>query len=363
MGGATGYNLLNPFASTATTPAGSSAGSGSGAGLGSTGLGGGTGGGSIFNAGAYTPDWASLIQNDAGFLQDQSTLGASGVANASQRDASIQRALVNFGGNVDINSVAKSLGVDPSTLAGVDPAMVQNLAQANDNAGTSTQAQLSAANTKAVRGITNSLNARGLLNSGETGYQLGQQQQGYTQAQYDSSQKLMDYLSQYQQGYLSAQQQLAQQQAADASAAADRQYQANQGSAGTTADWSFTDASGVHVYKDASGNLFNPDGTKYTGSGQATPAPSVAPPVAPPTPPSVDTGTGQPVITPPDSTVAAPSGPPMVSTPGAPLVLPGQPLVQSPDPGVSSPVGSPFAVALADLIRGGGARTANRMAF
>lgn len=171
---------------------------------------------------------------------------------------------MNFGGNVDLNSVAKSLGVDPSALAGLDPATIQKLAQANDTAGTSTEAQLEQANTTAVRGIKNALNARGLLNSGETGYQLGQQQQSYTQAQYDARQKLTDYMTQYQQGYLTAQQQIQQQLASSASSAADRQYANNQGSAGFQALFDHVDPSGVAVYKGADGNLYRSDGTIYT---------------------------------------------------------------------------------------------------
>ena len=233
--------------------------------------------GSIGNAGSYTPDWASLIQNDPGFLQDQSTLSASGIANASQRDALMQTALVNFGGNVDMNAVAKTLGVDPSSLSNLDPATVQALAHQNDVAGTSTQSRLDAANTLATRGIKNALNARGLLNSGETGYQLGQQQQSYTQAQYDARQKLTDYMTQYQQGYLTGQQQLNQSLSTAASSAADRQYANNTGSAGTTANYSYTDAAGTHVYADSNGNLFNPDGTPYAAPAAPAPTPTAAP--------------------------------------------------------------------------------------
>lgn len=229
--------------------------------------------------GKYTPDWASLIANDSGFLQDQSYLGASNVANASQRDAQIQRALVQFGGVPDIAGIGKSLGLSPEDVQKLQESLgpgIQDLAKENTDAGLSTESRLAQANTDAVRQIKNQLNARGLLNSGETGYQLGKQQQGYSQAEYDANQKLLDYLNQYQQGYLSAQTSNAQALGTSASNAADRQFSVNQGSPGTQAVYDHTAPDGTVVYKDTGGTLYSADGSKYTPPPEA--------PVAPPLP-------------------------------------------------------------------------------
>jgi hypothetical protein len=104
----------------------------------------------------------------------------------------------------------------------------QRLAQENTSAGLSTTARLDDANTKAIRQIMQGLNKRGLLHSGEAGYQLDQENLGYRQAQSDAYQKFLGYLQQYQQGYLSAQQQRDQTLAQSYSDAADRQLALNQ---------------------------------------------------------------------------------------------------------------------------------------
>lgn len=158
---------------------------------------------------------------------------------------------------------------------------VQKLTQDNTDAGLSTTARLDQANAQATRNIIANLNKRGLLHSGETAYQLNQQNLGYRQAQSDAYQKLLGYLQQYQQGYLSAQQSNAQKLADAYSSAADRVQAGNQGSAGTPATYAYTDASGKPVYKDAAGNLYSVDGSAYVAP----------PPPPPPTAPQFGAGT------------------------------------------------------------------------
>jgi len=141
---------------------------------------------------------------------------------------------------------------------------VQKLAQENTDAGLSTTARLQQANDQAKRALIANLNKRGILHSGEAGYQLDQQNQAYGRAQFDAYNKFLGFLQQYQQGYLTAQQQNAQSLAGAYNSAADRQYNNNQGSPGVTAVFDHIDAEGHAVYKDASGNFFNADGSAYT---------------------------------------------------------------------------------------------------
>lgn len=100
----------------------------------------------------------------------------------------------------------------------------QKLAQENTSAGLSTTARLDEANQHAIRQIRANLNQRGILNSGETPYQLDQENLSYRQAQQDAYQKFLGYLQQYQQGYLTAQNQRAQALAAAYNDAANRVY-------------------------------------------------------------------------------------------------------------------------------------------
>lgn len=151
---------------------------------------------------------------------------------------------------------------------------VQQLAKENTDAGLSTQARLAQQNKISTRQTIANLNARGALHSGEAGYQLDQLNTGYRQAQSDSYQKLLGYLQQYQQGYLSALGNNTTNLTTAISGAATRQAGLNQGSAGVTAAIDHLDASGKPVYKDPSGNLFNADGSAYT----EPPPPAALPP-------------------------------------------------------------------------------------
>lgn len=155
---------------------------------------------------------------------------------------------------------------------------VQQLAKENTSAGLSTQARLDQQNKQSTQGLLADLNKRGLLHSGEAGYQLDQLNTGYRQAQSDSYQKLLGYLQQYQQGYTSALNANTGNLTNAISSAATRQAGLNQGSPGVTANLDHYDANNMPVYKDASGNLFNPDGSAYVFR-----APAPAAPVAPQT--------------------------------------------------------------------------------
>lgn len=105
----------------------------------------------------------------------------------------------------------------------ITPAATQ-IAQENTDAGLSTTARLDQQNQLANQKITAALNARGMLNSGETGYELGQENLSYRQAESDAYQKLLGYLQQYQNGYLSAQESRAEALAQAYDDAASRQF-------------------------------------------------------------------------------------------------------------------------------------------
>lgn len=165
---------------------------------------------------------------------------------------------------MDFGALAKQLGM---SLADVQNALgpdAQKLAQENTGAGLSTQARLNLANNDAISRIKAELNKRGLLNSGETGFELDRQNLGYRQAQSDATQKLLGFLQQYQQGYLSAQQQREGVLSGAYSDAANRQFTNNQGSAGTTATLDHVDPAGRAVYKGPDGSLYNADGSPYS---------------------------------------------------------------------------------------------------
>jgi hypothetical protein len=192
----------------------------------------------------------------------------------------LANAYETFGSNVDLASLAQSLGMTQSDLQNALTPAVQQLAQENTQSGLSTQARLNQQNDIAKRQTIAALNAKGQLHSGEAGYQLDQLNTGYRQAQSDAYQKLLGYLQQYQQGYLSALNANTGNLTNAISSAATRQAGLNQGSPGVSANFAYTDANGNPVYKDPSGNLFNPDGSAYTFTPrpQAPAAPAPAPP-------------------------------------------------------------------------------------
>lgn len=231
----------------------------------------------INNAGAYTPDWASLIANDAGLKGVQSAINAGNAQNQDALNSEIANAYETFGNSgIDLSALAKSLGMTQADLQNAITPDVQQLAQENTNAGLSTQARLQQANDQAKQQTLANLNKRGLLHSGETGYQLDQLNLGYRQAQSDSYQKLLGYLQQYQQGYLSALNANTGNLTNAIDAAATRQASLNQGSSGVTATFAFKDANGNAVYRAPDGSLFNPDGSPYV-----PPAPAAPPPPEP----------------------------------------------------------------------------------
>lgn len=236
---------------------------------------------SITGVGSYTPDWASLINNDAGLKAVESQVNAGNAMNQDQLNAELANAYETFGSNVDLASLAKSLGMTQSDLQNAITPDVQQLAKENTDAGLSTQARLQQQNKLATQQLLANLNKRGLLHSGEAGYQMDQLNTGYRQAQSDAYQKLLGYLQQYQQGYLSALNGNTTNLTNAISAAATRQAGLNQGSSGATAQLDHIDGAGNAVYRGPNGNFYNADGSPYHAAAPAPPAPAPAPALPP----------------------------------------------------------------------------------
>jgi len=175
-----------------------------------------------------TTDWQKLIAGDAGLQSAEAALSGSQAADQNALGAEIKNAYEGFGKPVDLSTLASQLGMTQADIQNALGPDAQKIAQENTDAGTSTVARLDQANQNATRAILAGLNKRGLLNSGDTGYQLDQQNLGYRQAQQDAYSKFLGYLQQYQQGYLTAQQQRAATLASSINSAADRQYNLNQ---------------------------------------------------------------------------------------------------------------------------------------
>jgi hypothetical protein len=86
---------------------------------------------------------------------------------------------------------ARLAGPEFARISGV----AKPLAEANTASGMSIVARMEKLRKDNVRAIKNALASRGALRSGEAGYQLGEEQQRYSTAQYDARQQLVDLLA------------------------------------------------------------------------------------------------------------------------------------------------------------------------
>jgi hypothetical protein len=172
----------------------------------------------------FTPDYASLIQNDPIFGQLKADLSANGIQDAAARAAAIQRGLIQFGEVPSFNGLA---GLNQDWLSSDVNDTTRQLAQQNTASGMSVVARQQKQYQDNIRSIKNALAARGALRSGETGYQLGEAQRGFDTAQFDARQELLDYIMGAQQGFLAAERQRQGQLAQGAEGAFGRQTQLN----------------------------------------------------------------------------------------------------------------------------------------
>lgn len=213
----------------------------------------------------YEPDFAAAIRQDPGYAALQQSISAAGIANAAQRAAATNRALIQFGVVPDFSSAAGRLGLDPNALGFLNEDVTPDvgaLASQNTANGLSTEAQLQQAHQQQVLHLRNTLAARGALSSGEANYQLGNEQTSYAQNEQSAIGKLLDAISGYQGQYLTADQANQQQLASGLGSAESRQAALPQNQ--PTAAQSFS-------YDHGSGKYVGPGGT-YTpralGNGQ-----------------------------------------------------------------------------------------------
>lgn len=227
--------------------------------------------GSTIKIPGYTPDYGKLLRGDEQYKSMLADLGAQGVADASARGAATQRALAllgfvpNFDANSGLNLEYLNQDVTPETRA---------LAQRNTEAGLSVSARQQQQFEKNVRAVKNALAARGALRSGEAGYQLGEAQQQYDRAKFDTTQEILEYLAGLQAGYAERQRQAKLQERQESAGIMDRIRQAN--SAGGSQEAVFNAPAGM--FRAADGSYWYGDNTPvprhlWPGAQQATPYP------------------------------------------------------------------------------------------
>jgi hypothetical protein len=148
----------------------------------------------------YDPDYEALIQGDSIFQQTRGDLAAQGIADAAQRKANVNRALINFGEVPDLAESIRGLGLDPNSpmfkmlFADVDQTTRRG-AQDMTDAGFSTTAQLGKVHSANMEDLLSKLAARGSVRSGATGVGTGLEGERYGAAQFDARRNLLDYLT------------------------------------------------------------------------------------------------------------------------------------------------------------------------
>lgn len=255
-GAGAGANSLPPEPSPPTTPAPPSNPAPTPA---PTAGGGGGGGGGL-------PDYGGLITSDPIYQQTLGKVNAMSAEDAATRAAAIRRFLVQYGQVPDF----ASLGLGSTDLGYLNSDVNQStrdLANQNTQGGTSIYARLQQAHTDAIRNIKNALAARGMLGSGETGWQLGKEDQSYKNNSFDAQNSLLDNVLGAITSYTQAGRQ-EQQMLIDAlQAAAMRQMQMYQGGGGgggggagdgSSADWNSPMANAlISAASDAQDNQIN----------------------------------------------------------------------------------------------------------
>jgi hypothetical protein len=142
--------------------------------------------------GMNTQSYMDILRNDPIYSQTLADLSAQGISDRSQADTLAQRALVQFGEVPALEGLdARLAGPEFARISGV----AKPLAEANTQSGMSIVARMEKLRKDNVRAIKNALASRGALRSGEAGYQLGEEQQRYSTAQYDARSQLVDLLA------------------------------------------------------------------------------------------------------------------------------------------------------------------------
>lgn len=125
------------------------------------------------------------------FVQQlEALLKAQSASDAATRKANINRAIIDYGALPDFSASP----FQSQFMSDIDPITGQ-LAAANTQSGVSQLARLNRAHETNQLRIPDTMAARGILFSGETGYQLGEENLRHTQAVYDTTRGLTDYIS------------------------------------------------------------------------------------------------------------------------------------------------------------------------
>lgn len=185
-------------------------------------LGGGGGGGGAMGGGG------SFLAGDAEYNQMLQDLKAQGISDKASRDAGIKRSFINFGlPNFDVAKAAQTTGIgDLASILDAD-----TLALAANNKF-SVQQRLDRALADRQRTNRLSLRQRGGVRSGESGFLAQRAQTDYETDQFDSTQKLMDYIAGAQAAYAAAERQRQMEQFQMALAAAARRSSYGYGGGG-----------------------------------------------------------------------------------------------------------------------------------
>ena len=163
----------------------------------------------------------SFLSGDAEYNQMLQDMRAAGVSDRSSRDAGIKRSFINFGlGNLDLAKAAQTTGI--GDLASIlDP---QTLELARNNPF-SVQKRIERGMQDRLRENRVALRQRGGARSGEAGFLAQRAQTDFDTDIFDSSQKLLDYISGVQAAFTQAERQRQQEAFQMALAAAGRRSQ------------------------------------------------------------------------------------------------------------------------------------------
>jgi hypothetical protein len=230
---------------------------------GGTGGGGGGGGGGTITlspgSGGYTPDYTSLLQNDPGYLAAQAAAKLAEQQAAQSRRASIEQAIIRYGGALPSGFKDTYGDVDQATL---------DAARQNQN---STLAQLKNNYDQSVMNFQRALAARGALQSGDLNYGYDQLTRGEQQQEYDAGNQLLDQLGGYVNNYAgvlsSNASNLAQAlMSAESNVYSNPAYRPVAATPATTANYDASSSAlyGQPIYTGSDGTLYTADGNPFS---------------------------------------------------------------------------------------------------
>lgn len=142
-------------------------------------------------------DWRNLIESDPLYQQGLADLAGESIGDRARTLAGLRSALIRFGGK-GISGLAGKLAPGWEDL--LDQATA-GAAGAADAGGTSLAAQLEKAHKDRLLAEEDIRASKGILSSGQTGYEIGEENQRNTIALNDAISTLLDFLSGLTGGY------------------------------------------------------------------------------------------------------------------------------------------------------------------